>query len=121
MSKITNQDFFLLHLINSCDSVVFTEFAEVVYDDAIAASPRLASSLSPADFSLEAGDSSGRQALLNQLTDLTAVGNGDIQHANFFFGNTHIHTADMDTGEAVTNGSLYTIDAFSIIELTEPS
>jgi hypothetical protein len=120
MSKITNQDFFLQYMANNCDRVIFTILPEPILETANLASVRISVPLSSSNFELRAGNTSGRRITLLEILNRVAVGNGGIQHANFFAGSTHIHTSDIQTAFTVSNGVSYTVPSFNIIELTEP-
>jgi hypothetical protein len=121
MSKITNQDFFLQYMANNCDLVIFTVLPETVLEEANSASVRISISLAPENFELRAGATSGRRITLLEILDNAGIGTGNIQHANFFAGSTHIHTSDVSIPFAISNGVSYTVPVFHIIELTEPA
>ena len=121
MAKLTNQDFFLNHMLNNCDYVVLTDQPHNNLTNALASSPKMQRATTPADFVIAEGDDAGRKISLNELTNILVEGNGVISHINFFSGTTHIHTTDRTIALEVVDGELISVDPLTVIELGEPT
>jgi hypothetical protein len=125
MTKLVNQDYFLQKAIDNCDLVILTSGAETVKATAQAVSPRVEHILTAGDFSLAAGDVSGRKLTLAQQVEMTisgtAAGTGNIVHANFFDGTTHVTTAELSSTKAVTVGDKFTTNEFDVLEFLDPA
>ena len=125
MTKLVNQDALLQNIIDTCDSVVFTNAAQTVKATADAQTTRVIQAVVAGDFDAIAnGDASGKKLIFKAKTGMTIVapgGGGSIQHANFFAGSVHRATAQLSVAKVVNNGDTWNVNAFDVLEIADPA
>lgn len=124
MTKLVNQTALLQNIIDTCDSVVFTEAAQTVKATAIAQTTRVVQAVVASDFgAIVNGDVSGKKLVFKEKSGMTVIApgaGGSIQHANFFAGSVHRVTAQLGSAKLVNNDDAWNVNAFDVLEIKDP-
>ena len=124
--KAYDQNVLLALIENGANTLILTDAAAVDYATAVTASLGTIA-LTAADFTVGAGDVSGRKITFNGVIESDAQtysftgGSANVQHASFYASGTGVRYAitDLAVAKAVNDGDIIEITALDLLELRD--